>query len=127
VRIRPFRDLPSPGIHTGSHSSTALNPSRFSLGITLLIWDIVEGVVVRSPYCNPILIFTPLVPEIIQHEAAMHFGDEVSHVVYKSVAEDSAYGSVDGVEPGLCGRFEDRESPIAHEKLSHRFKTRDGL
>jgi hypothetical protein len=87
----------------------------------------VEGVVVRSPYCNPILIFTPLVPEIIQHEAAMHFGDEESHVVYKSMAEDFAYGSVGGVEPGLCGRFEDRESPIAHEKLSHRFKTRDGL
>ena len=57
----------------------------------------------------------------------MNFGGEVGHVVYKSVAEDFVYGSVDGVEPDLWGGFEDRESPTAHEKLSHRFKTRDGL
>lgn len=72
---------------------------------------IVEGIVIRGPYSNPVLIFTPLVPEIIQHEAAMHFGDEVGHVVYKSVAEDFAYGSVDGVEPGLWGGSKTENHP----------------
>jgi hypothetical protein len=54
----------------------------------------------------------------------MHFRDEVGHVVHKSPAEDFAYRSVDGVEPGLGESFEDQESPIAHEKLSHRFRAR---
>ena len=55
-------------------------------------------VLTLTPYLS-----LPLVPEIIQHEAAMNFEDEVGHVVYKSVAEDFIYGSVDGAEPGLWG------------------------
>jgi hypothetical protein len=50
--------------------------------------------IIRGPHSILVLVFTRLVPEIIQHEAAMHFVDEVGHVVHNSVAEGFAYGSV---------------------------------
>ena len=56
---------------------------------------------------------------MIQNKAAMHFRDEVGHVVHKSPVEDFAHRSVDGVKPGFRGSFEDQESPITHEKLGH--------
>ena len=102
MRIRPFRDLSRQEFTqlTFIHSFESQQPLPWHNPPNVVI---VEGIVIRGPYSNLVLTSTPLVPEIIQHEAAMHFGDEVGHVVYKSVAKDFAYGSVDEVEPGLRG------------------------
>jgi hypothetical protein len=69
-----------------------------------------------------VLIITSLVPEIIQHEAAMHFRDEVGHIVHKSSAEDFIYRSVDGAKAQALEGASKTENHLSH-KLSHRFKS----